>query len=313
MTIRPLRIVTVAAASVLLAQAAGLGGGLGLAPVAPPSTVAVSDSVSADEVPEGALWIVGNEDQSFAERVELAVEANPDIADDATAVLDDLQAAIAAGDEVNLPGSPGGSGSDSDAISDAQESVETVVDEQEDQNVALVDQAGEPVDQVRLAADGPLVPSSPTDFELRGFEKNDARSWSVKTELDGGYCYRGACNITDKVKTTWTVDPGREGDKFSFTSLYATNSGNFQNIFADIYSDCSGSECGRNTAGDSGNRDGTGKGVEYVSHKDQAGKTLRQRIRMRATFIPNSTRYYDGVKTGTAKCKTGSNRSCPYV
>lgn len=311
MKIRPLRIVTVAAASVLLAQAAGLGVGLGLSPAPSSSAVAVSELV--DDVPDGALWIVGNEDQSFAERVELAVEANPDVADDAVVVLDDLENAIAAGKNVDLPGSPGGSASDRDVVSDAQQLVETVVDDQENQNVSLVGQDGAAVDKVRLAADGPLVPSSPTDFELRGFEKNDARSWSVKTELDGGYCYRGNCNITDRVKTTWTIDPGRAGDRFSFTSLYSTNGGNFQNIYADIYVDCSGSECERDTAGDTGDRDGTGKGVVTVKHKDQEGKTLRQRVRMRATFIPNSTRYYDGIKTGTAKCKTGSDRSCPYV
>ncbi len=33
---------------------------------------------------------------------------------------------------------------------------------------------------------------------------------------------------------------------------------------------------------------------------------------MTATFTPNSTRYYDGVKTSTAQCLGGSKMYCLY-
>ena len=36
------------------------------------------------------------------------------------------------------------------------------------------------------------------------------------------------------------------------------------------------------------------------------------RVRMRATFKPNGTRYYDGVQTGTANCGTGQDFACIF-
>lgn len=256
-----------------------------------------ASAVSASQAPtEGPIiWLAGTGDQDFADRVSQSVAANPESEADAIAVLTSLGEQAANGADVVLMGPPGDAQADLAALEAALQAVEV--------------RTGASSDAESFAM-GAL--SGPTDFELRGFAYANNTAWEVKTQIDGGYCNSNGCETTDSIKTTWKIQPGRTGDKFSFTSLYAPKTGLFKTIYGDAFVYRGTTLIGDASPGSGGAQDGTGSGSVVAAHPSQAGKRTVDKLRMRATFIPNATRYYDGVRTGTATCGTGSVYACYF-
>lgn len=111
------------------------------------------------------------------------------------------------------------------------------------------------------------------------------------------------------------MDPGRTSDRFSFTSTYTPNSGNFTNVFVNAYVDCNGdgNNCGFVQFPSAGSaRNGQGSGVFYVGHFSNAGGTVTDEVDLFAHFTPTNQTYQDDARTGAARCQTGSNTSCLY-
>lgn len=275
----------------LLAGVLTLSVGVGLSLV--PATAATgSHRTTASTSSDDGMMIVGSPEQPFEDRVEDTVRQNPQLAARAEATLSQLRKSAEVGNNLDLPGSPGSTSQDLKTLERAEVAT------------AKMSKQSAPEQE-----EGPAPLSGPTDFEVRGYETNNSRSWFVRTALDGAFCAND-CKVTDRIRTNWTITPGRTGDRFSFTSTYTGS--NFSNIYADIYVLCSGSVCADGTAGASGARDGNGSGRPVLRHRSQAGKSTVDRVRMRATFNPNGTRYYDGVLTGTARCRTGENYDCIF-
>lgn len=281
MVSRALRLLSSAVLVAGVAQTAPAGA------VAPPQAREVASS--------RGIFIAGWDGQDFATRIANTVAARPDLAETANVVVAQLTASAAVGIDVNLVGSPGDSSKDIASLSEARAALRPKA------VASRVPDAG----VVGAAAAGP------TDFELRGFAKNSSRSWEVRTALEGAFC-SSECEVTDTIRQTWTITPQRNADQFSFTSTYVRNSGNFSNIYADGFVLCNGSECAREEIGSGGSRDGTGSGTEFIEHRNQAGSQTINRVRLRALFRPNSTTYWDGVRTGTANCRTGSAMFCVF-
>lgn len=275
----------------LLAAGLTLSAGFGM-PAMPATAAIGSQATSASTSSDDGLMIVGSPDQPFEDRVEDTVRQNPKLALRAEAMLSQLRKSAESGKDLDLPGSPGDNNHDLATLIRA----EVLTAEIAKQSTSTRADSAEPL-------------SGPTDFELRGYATNNSRSWYVRTALDGAFCAND-CQVTDRIRMNWTITPGRYGDRFSFTSTYTGS--NFYNIYADIYVLCDGSTCASGTAGASGARDGNGSGRPVLTHKSQQGRYTVDRVRMRATFKPNGTRYYDGVRTGTAKCRTGDNYDCIF-
>jgi hypothetical protein len=251
----------------------------------------LSDVTSESEV----LWLAGTPDQAFAARVENAVLNEPRIAGTAAAVLNRLQQEAEHGTDLNLLGSPGGSAADEVELKRSRQAVDVAVS------------------KASKRVHGPDVAqlTGATTFDLRGYSINNGRTWQVRTEIDGGFC-AGDCEITDIIRTTWKITPQRYTDVFAFTSLYKPNAGHFKTIYADAWVYCGGDLCADASPGSGGAQDGTGSGSPGLTHSSQANRPTVDKVRMRATFTPNSTRYYDGVRTGTAECLGGSALYCLF-
>lgn len=270
-----------------------VAGAISMGVVAGPAAAAkpaASGASSADTEPQG-IFVVGWTGQDFQARLENSVAADPSQAPGAQRVVERLAEKAEAGEDVNLVGSPGGATSDMVQLRAAAPGVRSV-----DRGLAS-DQAGAE------------AVSGPTSFDLRGYAVNNNRSWEVRTELEGASCADG-CETTDIVRQTWRITPQRRVDVFTDNSVYALGQGNSTNIFADGFVICDGTECGNSPIGDGGDRDGTGSGTGSIRHPNQAGKRAVDQIRLRATFTPNATRYYDGVRTKNALCRSGSRENC---
>lgn len=119
------------------------------------------------------------------------------------------------------------------------------------------------------------------------------------------------------------MDPGRTGDRFSFTSIYSPNGGNFYNVYVNTDVFCGPYGAARSSSSfylcasrdfpdPSNERDGSGTGVYSVSHPDQAGRTLVDGIQLHGTFRPNGRTILDNAGTGVARCRTGTDTRCLY-
>ena len=261
---------------------------------------AVADEVPGLTIsePSEGFWVVGPPDQSFADGVALALSEPGTSPDVVRSVLETLQDKAGRGEDLNLPGQNG------DATSDGLAIVEALT-ELDNSSIAQ-----------RKSRSSVTALGGPTDFELRGYATNGGQSWFVKTQINADLCTSNGCETMDAVRTNWTITPGRTGDRFTFTSIYSPNAGSFKNIYATVLTfrkqGGSESEIGRDLAGEGGDRDGTGSGSQIVTHASQAGRKTIDKVRMQATFTRNSTRYYDGVKTGTATCGTKKNYACYF-
>jgi hypothetical protein len=252
---------------------------------------------------EDVIWLAGTPGMTFAELVLTNVEANPAMAGQAEKVLAGLKAQADSGHDVQLMGDTGGAAADAAQIQRALA------------GLGRATLGGRARDGGSLQHGATLKNTGPTDFDLRGFGINDYRSWQVKTEIDGGRC-GSSCQTTDKVKATWTITPGRTGDRFTYTSIYSPNTGIFSNIYADawVYRKSGGSESVLKSQkiGEAGSRDGTGSGSEVLLHASQENRSTVDKLRVSATLDPIATRYFDGVRTGTARCMGGSNYECIF-
>jgi hypothetical protein len=257
-----------------------------------PSVASGAHPLSQDAAAD-RIWFVASPTESFPEIVTRAIAADPTSARQWKDVLAGLTSRAQAGADPHLPGSA----------------------------ISLEDEKGQLEDATRLAI---LSASSPeadavrpdavggTEFELRGVAVNSNRTWQVHTEIDGAFCDPvEGCETTDVTRQTWKVTPGREGDRFSFTST-RVGSGNLSDIYANLAVDCNGDECGSGSAGKDGPRNGNGSGSPVVLHTSNAGGAQVDRIQMHAFFSPNGSDYFDSVRTGTAQCGTGATVACIY-
>ena len=260
--------------------------------VVTPTATATPHRARTQAHPAG-FYVVGWKGQDFATRVAKSVASAPTSRKSAQEGVARLLRSAQAGRDVNLVGSPGDASHDVKSLQSAQST--------------LALQARRDSSSTPDASNSPA--SGPTTFELRGLAINSNRTWEVKTELDGAFC-SSDCETTDIIRQTWKITPQRNVDVFAFTSTYVRNAHNFNNIYADGFVLCGGSECARSAIGDGGARDGTGSGSEGIKHPSQAVKKTVDRLRLQATFKPNATRYYDGVHTGTARCGSGSKMYC---
>lgn len=152
---------------------------------------------------------------------------------------------------------------------------------------------------------------------VRGGPINSNRSWRFPMELVGGYCDFNCVN-TDIIRQTWTIDPGRTADRFSFTSTYTYDpvfGPQFVDIYAGLAAYCgatSGNQCALEYYPPGGPRNGIGSGTTTLSHPNDAGHHHYDRVQLIADFVPAARNYYDNAATGLALCGTGSNVNCIY-
>jgi hypothetical protein len=238
------------------------------------------------------VWVVGAPTESFATQVQRAVASQPSTVSLWQHTLSGLTATISAGTPVALPG---------DAQSPQQQLAQI--------SAATVAVTAATSAHTQSAVTPDTTPAS--SYVLRGYSINNGATWQVPTEIDGAYCDVDGCETTDVTRQTWKITPGRTGDKFSFTSI-RTGEGNLTQIYANLSVLCNGVLCGTGTAGKTGPEDGSGSGSPIVTHSSTAGKSIVDRIEMRAYFVPNGGTYYDRIKTGTANCGTGDSYLCVF-
>lgn len=164
----------------------------------------------------------------------------------------------------------------------------------------------------RQAATGGLVTPMNTSFPIRGYATNGNYSWYFPMELRGEYCDAFGCTITDDVRQKWTIDPGRSGDRLSFTSVYSPNGGHFSNVYVDVFSYINGSYGNGYQYPPSGPRNGQGSGVFSIAHASSPGARIYDEVELFGTFSPTANTYIDSARTGTATCRTGTDTRCQY-
>lgn len=266
--------------------------------VAEPATAV---SVGQDEP---VLYFAGTPDQSFGEQVFASVQGDPAATEAAQEVVSSLLARAEGGDDLNLPGSAGGASSDEETLRALDEALNGV-------SPALASPA---TDVTAEPASMTVTPASiPEDFKIRGYAETIYK-WFFRMEIDAGFCGSNDCEVTDKLRQTWRLNPGRTGDVFTWTSIYSPNTGILENIYANGYVYCTTSFdlCGGDLLGEGGARDGNGSGSVSIPHDSNAGRKLVDAVRLRATLNTRGQRYYDFARTGTASCGTGDNRNCIF-
>jgi hypothetical protein len=155
-----------------------------------------------------------------------------------------------------------------------------------------------------------------SNYPRRGEAIADRRAWRLYTIIAARFCGpRGCGEDTDRITVRWTVDPGRHGDRFSYTSRYFPTSSPpaFANIWATVGHYRYGYVIADENVGTDGDQDGNGSGAETLQHSSSRGDEMLNLIRLRARFRPMNTVKYDRARTGTAKCKRKrSNPACVY-
>lgn len=281
-------------ASTLLASPAHAADG-----PAPSTSTSAPAAAAAASAPADAVWFVGISEESFATQVQRSIEADRSSADRWVETLKGIQSALLAGESVSLPGNASTPGQQLQQVQSALTSSRQAETEQPQPRTTQPESSTN------------ATTAAAVTYELRGFAKNSAASWEVRSQIDGGFCSILGCQTTDSVKQTWTITPGRTGTRYTFSSIRTGT--NLTGIYALATILCNGNQCGSNLIGEQSAQDGTGTGSEIVAHTTAAGKTNVARLQLRAYFNPNKTVYYDRVKTGTARCGSGTNYACRYV
>ena len=298
--------------SIMRARTAVITAGLVAAlPLAAATPAGASGSADAQSAAAAPVWVAGTSGQTFREMVLDSVGNDSAKINAGVSMVKSLTATAERGKNPALLGP-------TRTLSQAKADLTST------SSALQARQSGKaPATPLKTTYTRPNVASAvPSYYEQRGSAINSRYSWTFNEEIVGGFC-AGSCSITDRITQRWTLDPGRTGDRFSFTSNYTPNAGNFYNIFAesDVFCGPQGVSrtsgafylCGFTDFPDSSNpRNGIGSGVYSISHEATTGRAVIDGVRLHATARPNNALYLDDAGTGIGKCRTGTDVRCPY-
>jgi hypothetical protein len=253
-------------------------------------TAASASAATAASATSG-VWIASSGGQSLTSAVLQVSADSTDYAKQVRAMIPVWEKEVSAGRDPGLPG-----------VTDHSKAGELAALSELDADLGR---------QVSGQAVPAVDTGNPNTFPIRGQKGSGGLYWTATFITQLEYC-GSSCDITDKLTSNVTINPGATVTQIISRNLYFPDSGNLQNRHYQMWAVCRGVICANQNTGDLPLTPDTGR--DYLrNYGDRHGNVLTVGLTLWTYWIPLADYASDSGKTHDCTCEAASvGNACVY-